>query len=88
MKKTPANKQPAAKSAKPVPPHRLPVILSKDLQEYVETTSVQDGISLSEVIRRAVRRDASLRRVHAEGGKLIIKDKTGGERELVWSDNI
>ncbi|TES60681.1 hypothetical protein E2P84_44080 [Burkholderia cepacia] len=85
MKNTPDKKQPGAQPAKKGP-HRLPVILSADLQAYVEAQSVQDHISISEFIRRALRRDASLRRLYTEGSKLIIKDASGAERELVWSD--
>ena len=57
----------------------MPDAVRKQMEHLKDQTHAQ---SLTEVIRRALAVYDMLRQATADGGKLVIETKSGGEREL------
>lgn len=65
-------------------PHRFTVELSEDTMDTIRELADLDGITMSEVVRRAVRANKFLVQTRIAGERVLIQDKKNGHvRELV-----
>jgi predicted DNA-binding protein len=62
---------------------RLQVDLSDQAYERLAETAEKEGRPVSEVVRRALNIEDYLREEQNKGGKVLIKEPDGTERQLV-----
>lgn len=64
---------------------RLQVDLSEDAYSRLSTAADAEGRTTSEFVRRALNIEDYLRQTKDQGGKVLVVDKDGTERELIVS---
>lgn len=65
-------------------PKRLSISLSADAAELLESLSEEQGVSLSEVIRRALATEAYIQREIQQGSRILIQKADEQIREVIF----
>lgn len=63
---------------------RIQSTISKTEFRELETWAREEGISITKVIQNLIHEKKFFKRKLDEGGKILIEDKNGNIREIMW----